>query len=55
LEITRRTEDRSMNSVVHFEIHAASPERAAEFYRDVFGWDIEGNIFGVMQDDKNAG
>jgi predicted enzyme related to lactoylglutathione lyase len=30
-----------MNRVVHFEIHAADPERAARFYRDVFGWDIQ--------------
>lgn len=27
-----------MNRVVHFEIHSADPERAATFYRDVFGW-----------------
>ena len=26
---------------VHFEIHAADPERCASFYRDVFGWEIE--------------
>ena len=26
---------------VHFEIHAADPERCAGFYRDVFGWEIE--------------
>ena len=30
-----------MNRVIHFEIHAADPERAAQFYRDVFGWDIK--------------
>lgn len=30
-----------MNRVVHFEIHAAQPERAAEFYRAVFGWEIK--------------
>jgi hypothetical protein len=29
-----------MNRVVHFEIHAADPERAAAFYRQVFGWTI---------------
>ncbi len=28
------------NRIVHFEIHADDPERAAKFYRDVFGWDI---------------
>lgn len=30
-----------MNRVIHFEIHAADPERAARFYRDVFGWDVK--------------
>lgn len=30
-----------MNRVVHFEIQAEDPERAARFYRDVFGWTIE--------------
>ena len=29
-----------MNRVVHFEINVADPERAAAFYRDVFGWEI---------------
>ncbi len=27
-----------MNSVVYFEIQAARPERAVDFYRAVFGW-----------------
>jgi len=30
-----------MPRVVHFEIHAADPARAAKFYRDLFGWDIQ--------------
>lgn len=30
-----------MNRVVHFEIHAEDPERAAEFYKKIFGWDIQ--------------
>lgn len=30
-----------MNRVVHFEIQAEDPERAAQFYREVFGWTIE--------------
>lgn len=30
-----------MNRVIHFEIHAADPERAAKFYSDIFGWKIE--------------
>lgn len=29
------------NRVVHFEIHADEPERAAKFYTDVFGWEIK--------------
>jgi len=34
-------EDKLFNRVVHFEIHAAEPERAAKFYTDVFGWTIK--------------
>lgn len=30
-----------MSRVVHFEIQADNPERAAAFYREVFGWSIE--------------
>ena len=29
-----------MNRVIHFELGAADPERAAEFYRAAFGWQI---------------
>jgi hypothetical protein len=29
-----------MSRVVHFEIHAADPGRAAAFYRALFGWTI---------------
>jgi len=37
-----------MSRVVHFEIHAADPERAAAFYREVFGWEVrEWTIPGV--------
>jgi uncharacterized protein len=38
-----------MSRVVHFEIHAEDPERAAIFYRTVFDWDIQKweNDFGV--------
>ena len=43
-----------MNRVVHFEIHAADPERAAKFYRDIFGWEInEWKIPGVEIADEN--
>lgn len=29
-----------MNRIVHFEIQANDPERAAKFYREIFGWEI---------------
>ncbi|UCD17537.1 MAG: VOC family protein [Candidatus Zixiibacteriota bacterium] len=29
-----------MPRIVHFEIHADDPERAAKFYTDVFDWNI---------------
>jgi predicted enzyme related to lactoylglutathione lyase len=29
-----------MSRVVHFEIHAGDPERAVEFYREIFGWEF---------------
>ncbi|MBY0565344.1 MAG: VOC family protein [Hyphomonadaceae bacterium] len=29
-----------MARVVHFEIHAADPERAARFYESAFGWTL---------------
>ncbi len=37
-----------MNRVVHFEIQADDPERAAAFYRAVFDWKIE--PYGGMPD-----
>jgi predicted enzyme related to lactoylglutathione lyase len=30
-----------MGRVVHFEIHADDPERAVNFYVDVFGWAVQ--------------
>jgi hypothetical protein len=43
-----------MNRVVHFEIHAADPERAAAFYREVFGWAVnEWEIPGVELPPEN--
>ncbi len=30
-----------MPRVIHFEIPAENPERAAKFYREVFGWEIQ--------------
>jgi hypothetical protein len=35
------TGSKGMNSITHFEIYGAQPERLAEFYRGVFGWRIE--------------
>ena len=29
------------HTVVHFEIPADDPDRAAQFYRELFGWDIQ--------------
>jgi uncharacterized protein len=29
-----------MGRVTHFEIHADDPERAAEFYKKLFGWGV---------------
>lgn len=29
------------NRVIHFEIHATDTAKMAEFYRNVFGWDIK--------------
>jgi predicted enzyme related to lactoylglutathione lyase len=30
-----------MARIVHFEVHAADPERAARFYESVFGWKFQ--------------
>ena len=30
-----------MNRILHFEIHADNPERAAKFYTEALGWDIK--------------
>ncbi len=30
-----------MQPVVHFEIHAADPERAAKFYSELFDWNVK--------------
>ena len=53
-----------MNRVVHFEIQADDIERAAKFYREIFGWTIEKwpglewEYWGIMtaeKDSKEAG
>ncbi len=43
-----------MNRVVHFEIHATDPERAAAFYRAAVDWDVkEWVIPGVQIPNEN--
>jgi hypothetical protein len=43
-----------MNRVIHFEIQAADPDRAAEFYRRVFGWEVrEWKVPGVEVSHEN--
>src|SRR3989344_3791542 len=37
------------NRITHFEIQADQPERAAEFYRKVFGWKIDKWEGGQME------
>lgn len=44
------------HTIVHFEIPADNPERAAKFYRELFGWDInrfEGSSEGMEYRDEN--
>ena len=44
-----------MNGIIYFEIQAGAPERAAKFYRDVFGWEIDEWIIpGVKMKDENG-
>ncbi len=38
-----------MNRPIHFEIQAVDPERAAQFYTGVFGWDIQKWEGGMME------
>jgi uncharacterized protein len=46
--------EKDMNRVIHFEIHAANPERATKFYADVFGWrSQEWLIDGVKLPEEN--
>ena len=47
------------NRIVHFEIHAADPERAILFYKEVFGWDFpkwmdEPAYWGVMTAEEES-
>jgi predicted enzyme related to lactoylglutathione lyase len=49
-----------MNALVHFEIQAAEPERAAKFYTEVFGWKIdkypglEFDYWGIVTKDEEG-
>jgi hypothetical protein len=36
----RQRKEKAMPRVVHFELPVDEPERAAHFYRSVFGWQI---------------
>jgi hypothetical protein len=43
-----------MDRIIHFEIRAGNPERAAKFYNDVFGWEINEWVMpGVHMKDEN--
>ncbi len=43
-----------MNRIIHFEIRAENPERAAKFYKTVFGWQINELVMpGVQMKDEN--
>lgn len=47
------------NRVVHFEIHAGDPQRAMNFYKEVFGWEFPKMMdnppyWGVMTADKGS-
>ena len=39
-----------MPRIVHFEVHADDPERAAAFYTSIFGWEIKKWEGGVPQE-----
>src|SRR5258708_40352715 len=41
LTVNDRNRRKAMSRVVHFEIPAEEPQRAAAFYKKAFGWKIE--------------
>jgi predicted enzyme related to lactoylglutathione lyase len=42
--------------VVHFAIRSKDPERLAEFYRELFGWNIDdANPIGIMSVEHGVG
>lgn len=43
-----------MPRVIHFEVHATDPLRAAKFYQELFGWEIsEWTVPGVEVPNEN--
>jgi uncharacterized protein len=45
---------KTMNRIIHFEIRAGKPERAAKFYSAVFGWEVNEWVMpGVQMKDEN--
>ncbi|WP_406657222.1 VOC family protein [Methanolobus sp. ZRKC2] len=43
-----------MNRIVHFEIQAEDPERAATFYKETFGWKAEEWVIpGIKMKDED--
>ena len=41
------------NRVIHFEIHAENPEKMAEFYKNMFNWEIkEWEMPGVKPENR---
>ena len=45
---------KTMNKIIHFEIGAGNPERAAKFYSAVFGWSINEWVMpGVQMKNEN--
>jgi predicted enzyme related to lactoylglutathione lyase len=41
-----------MNRIIHFEIPANDLQKEIEFYKKVFGWNIQP---GIMREDASAG
>lgn len=39
--LSNNLKETSMNRIVHFEINADNLQRAADFYKNVFGWKVE--------------
>ncbi len=41
-----------MNCIIHFEIPANDLQKEIEFYKKVFGWNIQ---LSILQEDASAG